>query len=380
MKKDVSFILPSAIIMLFVLWSLASAQTNQYKIELWIKSPSGVETKIHECFNSIANFQCSKVYYDCSETGNYKAQARTYYGTQLLSSSSYITAYPCDGDTTIDHDDTTGDTTDHEGSYGFEGKDKNGNDKNGKGYDSYDSAYQAAVAAGCIGLTDIIAPDNSITTVDLGGGTTGTTSGTTGTTSGTTGTTSGTTFDTTCFLAGTKIFMSDDSYKNIEDINVGERVASFDLKSKKIITGTVVKTFVHEFNSEYLIINNKLKVTPNHLLFVNGKWIKASEVKVGDKLLDNDGKEVNVLSIRTEKGTVRVYNLEVDKEHNYFAENVLVHNKDVGTTDTTSGTTDTTSGTTDTTSGTTDTTSGTTDTTSGTTDTTGGGTTMPSVD
>ena len=39
-----------------------------------------------------------------------------------------------------------------------------------------------------------------------------------------------------CFLAGTKILMSDHSYKNIEDMEIGDEVISWDEANNKIIT------------------------------------------------------------------------------------------------------------------------------------------------
>ncbi|MCD6236740.1 MAG: hypothetical protein J7K13_02155, partial [Thermoplasmata archaeon] len=46
-----------------------------------------------------------------------------------------------------------------------------------------------------------------------------------------------------CFLAGTKIEMADGTTKNIEDIQVGDKVKSFDTRSKTWRVGTVTKVF-----------------------------------------------------------------------------------------------------------------------------------------
>ena len=133
-----------------------------------------------------------------------------------------------------------------------------------------------------------------------------------------------------CFLSETKILMADSSYKNIEDVKEGDYVASYDFETKGLVGSLVKKKFVHDYDGEYLIINGRLKVTPNHPLFVDEQWKKAGEVKVGDKLFGKDGDEVEVVSVRTERGKLKVYNLEISGVNNYFAENVLVHNKDTG--------------------------------------------------
>ncbi|HDO19864.1 MAG TPA: hypothetical protein ENG74_03965, partial [Thermoplasmatales archaeon] len=90
-----------------------------------------------------------------------------------------------------------------------------------------------------------------------------------------------------CFLAGTKIEMADGTTKNIEDIQVGDRVKSYDEKTGEWKVGVVTKVFHHspeEMGDYYLVINNELRVTPNHPILVNGKWIKAGEIKIGDRL------------------------------------------------------------------------------------------------
>jgi len=70
----------------------------------------------------------------------------------------------------------------------------------------------------------------------------------------------------TCFLAGTPIALSDGTEKPIEDVKVGDIVLSYDEERKSNVASIVKKTFYHpeEQSNGYLVINNKLKVTPNH--------------------------------------------------------------------------------------------------------------------
>jgi PKD repeat protein len=135
----------------------------------------------------------------------------------------------------------------------------------------------------------------------------------------------------TCFLAGTKITMADNTYKNIEDVQVGELIKSFDEEKQIVTIGTVLNVFHHtspeQMTNSYLIINNLLKVTDNHPIFVNNNWIDADEIKIGDKLRDINDMEITVKSIEKIRETVPTYNLEVEKYHTYYAENILVHNK-----------------------------------------------------
>lgn len=128
-----------------------------------------------------------------------------------------------------------------------------------------------------------------------------------------------------CFLPGTKIQTSN-GYKPIENITENDLVLSYNESSKKLVYSKVTKTFQHDVD-EYLIINDKIKVTPNHPLYINGKWTEAGSLKIGDYLMDENKNQVKVLSIKNVKEPVKVYNLEINNTNNYFAENILAHNK-----------------------------------------------------
>lgn len=132
-----------------------------------------------------------------------------------------------------------------------------------------------------------------------------------------------------CFIAGTKILLKDNSIKSIEDVKEKDLVVSYNTDSKSFVERKVVKTIIHsEVNGGYLIINNLLKVTPEHPFWANKQWKKAAELQIGNILLNKDGKEVKITSIDKIEGINTVYNLEVEgEEHNYFAEGLLVHNK-----------------------------------------------------
>ena len=134
-----------------------------------------------------------------------------------------------------------------------------------------------------------------------------------------------------CFASGTIIQMGDSSYKRIEEVCVGDTVLAYDQKKKLKTKSRVSHTFHHspeEAMDYYLVINDNLRVTPNHPMFVEGKWKHAGELKIGDKLLDSKGKTVKIGSIKKIREKIPVYNIEVDRYHTYFADNVLVHNKE----------------------------------------------------
>jgi hypothetical protein len=133
-----------------------------------------------------------------------------------------------------------------------------------------------------------------------------------------------------CFLGGTKVTMADHSVKNIEDIKIGDKVLTFaDETGKDYAVGEVSKTFTHEVG-EYLVINGKLKITPIHRVFLNGQWQMIGAAKIGDWLLDENGRKVKIEKIEDKRGLFKVYNLTVDPYHTFFAEKIYVHNEKGG--------------------------------------------------
>ncbi|MBI2463614.1 hypothetical protein HYV57_01520 [Candidatus Peregrinibacteria bacterium] len=129
-----------------------------------------------------------------------------------------------------------------------------------------------------------------------------------------------------CFVAGTQITMADGSTKNIEEIQAGESILTFqDPMSEKKVSSSVIRTFEHVVK-RYLNINNRLKITPEHVLFVNDSWKMASEIRIGDRLIDMNRQVIIVDSIEDVETQIPVYNLEVLGTHTFFANGIYVHN------------------------------------------------------
>lgn len=141
-----------------------------------------------------------------------------------------------------------------------------------------------------------------------------------------------------CFLAGTDIAMANGYSKNIEEIQIGDVVRSWDFTSSQVVQQFVTDVLrgatnqVIEIHTESSVIDG---VTGRHPFYVEsqGEWIDAADLQMGDELL-----VINQGRIRTEKiqsiqviefsEPRRVYNFTVaSPQHNYFAENILVHNK-----------------------------------------------------
>ncbi len=133
-----------------------------------------------------------------------------------------------------------------------------------------------------------------------------------------------------CFLSGTKILLANGTYKEIQDIVPGDEVLSYNTQTGKTIKEKVEKLIIHKnILGRYLTINDTLKVTANHPIYLNGSWQEAGKAKIGDKLVNSNGQVITITSITISgEGVNNLYNLHlVGSDHNYFAQDILVHNK-----------------------------------------------------
>jgi intein/homing endonuclease len=78
--------------------------------------------------------------------------------------------------------------------------------------------------------------------------------------------------------------------------------------------------------------NENIEVTSEHPFYVVGKnWVMAKDIKVGDKLKTSSKSELTISEINYNQVEIMVYNVEVNKNKNYFVtkSGVLVHNKKI---------------------------------------------------
>ena len=79
----------------------------------------------------------------------------------------------------------------------------------------------------------------------------------------------------------------------------------------------------------YLIINDKLRVTKNHIIHFkrdNQHYFRfADHLTIGDELMNDKEVYESVKDIKEIHEKTNVYNFELDKDNTYFAENYLVH-------------------------------------------------------
>ncbi|WP_410060109.1 polymorphic toxin-type HINT domain-containing protein [Ruminococcus sp.] len=135
-----------------------------------------------------------------------------------------------------------------------------------------------------------------------------------------------------CFVAGTLV-TTEDGFKTIEEIEVGDKVLSEDETTGEVAVKTVTETYVNETDELIHIgVNGEtISATPTHPFYVDKLgWTLARSLRAGDVLVLSNGELVTVEWVQHEilESPIKVYNFEVQDFHTYFVgqSSVLVHN------------------------------------------------------
>jgi len=132
-----------------------------------------------------------------------------------------------------------------------------------------------------------------------------------------------------CFTEGTLVATEGEN-KKIEDIKEGDLVWSYneltgenELKKVVALSRNISSSLV-----KIIINGTEITCTPEHPFYVNGNWIEAKDLTKGMLLTTLDGTISPVESISFLEEKVKVYNFEVEGNHNYYVseKGILVHN------------------------------------------------------
>ncbi|CAL9325026.1 polymorphic toxin-type HINT domain-containing protein [Streptomyces sp. SudanB91_2054] len=142
-----------------------------------------------------------------------------------------------------------------------------------------------------------------------------------------------------CFLAGTDVLMADGKTKDIEDVQLGDKVLATDPETGKTAPRQVTRLIVTDddkhFNELAIATEDgieELTATHEHPFWSPSEhaWVAAGDLKPGMTLRTNEGDTVIVTGNRSFSMKARTYNLTVDDLHTYYvlagATPVLVHN------------------------------------------------------
>lgn len=136
-----------------------------------------------------------------------------------------------------------------------------------------------------------------------------------------------------CLLAGNKIF-TENGEVPVEKVKVGDKVLSFNHNTQHLEFKEVVRAFSQPLYERKVVTittesGKVLKCTDNHKIFIpeKNKYVRADSLQIGDLVLSKGLQEEKIVAITVEEyPEVKVYDLTVKDNHNFFAEDVLVHN------------------------------------------------------
>lgn len=147
-----------------------------------------------------------------------------------------------------------------------------------------------------------------------------------------------------CFLAGTKVLMTDGKIKRIEDVKVGDSVTSTDPDTGETGPRKVSRVIVTEDDKQFNELSirtkqgvKKLTATYEHPFWMPslGAWVGARSLTAGMELRTPNGSTVTVVGNRAYTKRARTYNLTVEDLHTYYVlagqTPVLVHNSNCPT-------------------------------------------------
>jgi len=133
-----------------------------------------------------------------------------------------------------------------------------------------------------------------------------------------------------CFAAGTKVLMGDETERNIETLQLGDKVMAFDADNGEKVPCDVVGRFAHRLVPVWRL-NGDTLCTPGHRFFAQfgengwGFW-PLEEIPIGGRIMDANGGEIVVERIEDAGERRDVFNITVERLHTYIANGHRVHN------------------------------------------------------
>ena len=123
---------------------------------------------------------------------------------------------------------------------------------------------------------------------------------------------------TNCFLSGSLV-LTPLGFDSIEDFVVGDDIVSYNLESEEFEVDKVLNVFRDspDLMADYYLVLSvggfSVGVTPDHPVFVDGEWVLAENLRVGDCV--SSGAVIS--SIERVFDRVRTFNLDVESNDNF---------------------------------------------------------------
>jgi hypothetical protein len=122
--------------------------------------------------------------------------------------------------------------------------------------------------------------------------------------------------------------------KRIDSLHIGDEVYSYNPVTGNIEPAALIDVFYHPISDVgntlytlYLSDGTILESTPNHVFYANGQWVRADDLSIGAVLKNLEFNDVIIENIVVNQvPDMPVWDVVVENNHTFFAENILVHN------------------------------------------------------
>lgn len=149
-----------------------------------------------------------------------------------------------------------------------------------------------------------------------------------------------------CFIEGTYVTLPDGIKILIEEVKVGMEILTYNEDYEENEIG-IVKSLIQPSASKFILLDfadgTSIQCTPEHPFWIIDKgWcsfdptssielheLEVSQLIEGDIALNEFDEQITIEGITEidSKKSVKVYNLEIEDNHTYYANGILVHNK-----------------------------------------------------
>jgi intein/homing endonuclease len=122
--------------------------------------------------------------------------------------------------------------------------------------------------------------------------------------------------------------MKDNSLKNIELIQKGDWVKSYDFKNKKLIDSKVTKLIsaTHSDLLKLKFASNEIIATADHPFWIEkGVWAATGKLKIGDKVfMPEKNVFMEIIDVEAIDAQQITYTIELSEGDNFIANGMLV--------------------------------------------------------
>ena len=130
-----------------------------------------------------------------------------------------------------------------------------------------------------------------------------------------------------CLHPETVVHLADGQLLQLEEINIGDEVLSYDFTKQTFVPSKVLETWEVKKEKVYTITTeDTIVASGDHLFFLaDGTTKSAEELQVGMQLLNGNGQPASITYIVIEEKEITLIDIKVENE-NFVAENLVVHN------------------------------------------------------